>query len=75
MRFRAENSGKSAVGAWASASREFRPYKRINRNRVVAFWVKGDGSGALLNVQVMTPREYGLCYSEHYVKMDFTDWR
>ena len=75
VRFRAENSGNSAVGAWASASREFRPYKRINSNRVVAFWVKGDGSGALLNVQVMTPREYGLCFSEHYVKLDFTDWR
>ena len=75
VRFRAENGGKTAVGAWASASHEFRPYKRINSNRVVAFWVKGDGSGALLNVQVMTPREYGLCFSEHYVKLDFTDWR
>lgn len=75
VRFRAENGGSSATGAWACAAREFRPYKRIGRNNVVAFWVKGDGSGALLNVQVMTPREYGLCYSEHYVKLDFTDWR
>lgn len=73
--FNAANGGASAEGAWAVAAAEYRPYRRIGSNRVVAFWVKGDGSGALLNVQVMTPREYGLCYSEHYVKLDFTTWR
>ncbi len=75
LRFRAENGGVTTTGAWASVSHEFRPYRKIDNRRVVACWVKGDGSGALLNVQVMTPREYGLCYSEHYVKLDFTDWR
>ena len=74
-RLRAANDGESAKGAWACASHEFRPYLAIGDASVVAFWVKGDGSGALLNVQAMTPREYGLCYSEHYVKLDFTDWR
>jgi hypothetical protein len=75
LRFRAENGGVTTTGAWASVSHEFRPYRKIDNRRVVVCWVKGDGSGALLNVQVMTPREYGLCYSEHYVKLDFTDWR
>jgi len=75
VRLSAVNSGTSATGAWACAAREFRPYLSIGDRRVVAFWVKGDGSGALLNVQVMTPREYGLCRSEHYVTLDFTGWR
>ena len=74
-RFRATNGGAVANGAWACAAHEFRPYKNVKGNSVVAFWVKGDGSGALLNVQVMTPREYGLCYSEHYVRLDFSGWR
>ncbi|MCQ2390585.1 MAG: right-handed parallel beta-helix repeat-containing protein [Kiritimatiellae bacterium] len=73
--FSATNSSDSAVGAWAVAAQEYRPYRAIGSRRVVSFWVKGDGSGALLNVQVMTPREYGLCFSEHYVKLDFTGWR
>jgi len=39
------------------------------------FRVKGDGSGALLNVQPRTPREFGEALSEHYVTLDFTGWR
>ena len=75
IRFSAANAGRSAVGAWACAAREFRPYANTGGRRVVAFWVKGDGSGALLNVQVKSPREYGQAHSEHYVTLDFTGWR
>ena len=75
VRVRAVNGGSSAVGAWACAAKEFRPYFDMKGGFVLAFWVKGDGSGALLNVQAMSPREYGRSYSEHYVKLDFTGWR
>ena len=75
LAFTASNHAERARGAWAAAAREFRPYQAIGSRRVLTFRVKGDGSGALLNVQVKTPREYGLCYSEHYVRLDFTGWR
>ena len=38
-------------------------------------WIKGDKSGALLNVQLESPREHMHAYSEHYVKLDFSGWR
>jgi hypothetical protein len=41
----------------------------------MGLWVKGDGSGALLNVQIRTPREYLGGISDHYIDLDFTGWR
>ena len=41
----------------------------------MGLWVKGDGSGALLNVQIRSPREYHGCISDHYIDLDFTGWR
>ena len=38
-------------------------------------WIKGDGKGALLNLQLGTPREYMQALSDHYVTLDFTGWR
>jgi hypothetical protein len=37
--------------------------------------VKGDGSGALLNLQLGTPREFMHALSDHYVTLDFKGWR
>ena len=74
LRLCGRNAGTTSRGAWACAVRSYSPYRDANR-RVVACWVKGDGSGATLNVQVKTPREYGEAMSEHYVKLDFTGWR
>ena len=41
----------------------------------LGLWVKGDGSGALLNVQIRSPREYQDCISDHYIDLDFAGWR
>jgi hypothetical protein len=69
------NRAKVSKGAWASASFKYSPYKKIGRGAVLRFSVKGDASGALLNVQLETPREWGYAVSEHYVKLDFLGWR
>ena len=75
FRFSAANDGAKARGAWARATAAFSPYLDAGDRRVLRFKVKGDGSGALLNVQVEAPREYGQAFSEHYVTLDFTGWR
>ena len=75
FRLKAGNRGKTSCGAWVSASAVYSPYRSLGKARALRFRVKGDGSGSLLNVQLETPREYGLALSEHYVKMDFTGWR
>ena len=75
FRIAAENRGTSPRGAWARASAVFRPYRAIGDGRALRFRVRGDGSGALLNVQLETPREYGQALCEHYVTLDFSGWR
>lgn len=76
FRLTAENGGESPYGAWTKSSCVFSPYRAFKKNgRALRFRVKGDGSGALLNVQIESPREYGLALSEHYVTLDFRGWR
>lgn len=76
LRLRAENSGASRVGAWARATLDFpAPYRNLGGSGAFGVWVKGDGKGALLNLQLGTPREYMHALSDHYVTLDFTGWR
>ena len=72
----AVNGTLTARGAWAGVVRRIPlPYGDFGDRPALGAWVKGDGSGALLNVQVTTPREYIEAYSEHYVRLDFKGWR
>ena len=76
LRLRAENKGSSRVGAWARATLEFpAPYRNLTGAGAFGVWVKGDGKGALLNLQLGTPREFMHALSDHYVTLDFTGWR
>jgi len=76
FKLQAVNRGSTPLGAWSSASRSFAPdYLDISSCGSVGLWVKGDGSGALLNVQLESPREHMQAFSEHYVTLDFDGWR
>lgn len=76
LRLHAENKGSSRVGAWARATLDFpAPYRSLGGAGAFGVWIKGDGKGALLNLQVATPREFMHALSDHYVTLDFTGWR
>ncbi|NUQ64147.1 MAG: LamG domain-containing protein [Pirellulales bacterium] len=76
LRFRAANSGDSPRGAWAQIGTSYQhPYFSMAPGNAVGLWVKGDGSGALLNIQIRSPREYHGCISDHYIDLDFVGWR
>ncbi|HRU19772.1 MAG TPA: hypothetical protein P5125_05385 [Kiritimatiellia bacterium] len=76
LRLRAENRGTTSTGAWARAVLTFpAPYRNLSGTGAFGMWVKGDGSGALLNLQVGCPREFMGGLSDHYVTLDFTGWR
>ncbi|MBU0719618.1 MAG: hypothetical protein KJ749_15345 [Planctomycetes bacterium] len=76
LRIVATNAGTSANGAWTYVGAEYpHPYHSMQGGQALGVWVKGDGSGALLNVQVQTPYVYHGAVSEHYVDLDFTGWR
>ncbi len=76
LRLRAENKGATRRGAWAKAALSFpAPYRNFAGSGALGVWVKGDGKGTLLNIQLGTPREYTHALSDHYVLLDFTGWR
>ena len=78
VRLRVSNGRATSRGAWASAALTFaHPFEDRDFTGFGAygFKVKGDGSGAILNVQTRQPRTEGGGINEHYVKLDFTGWR
>lgn len=75
IRLTAKNDGAPSAGAWARLSRVLPERRTFDANEVSTLWVKGDGSGATLNVQLRRSRERGRAYSENLVKLDFVGWR
>ncbi|HUW62691.1 MAG TPA: hypothetical protein VMZ06_16915 [Candidatus Bathyarchaeia archaeon] len=70
------NERPEAAGAWAKIGKVYKPYLDIGGQRALGVWVYGDGSGALLNVQLRSPEHTtngGM--GDHYVVLDFTGWR
>jgi hypothetical protein len=74
--FSATSKRAAGKGAWAHAGRTFAaPYLDVGQGEALGLWIHGDGKGEVLNLQLVTPREYMHAYAEHYVKIDFTGWR
>ena len=58
--------------AWAQASANFPAKLNLTGHRAVGLWIKGDGGGETLNVQVeVTPQSY----LHFYQTINFTGWR
>ena len=77
LKVTAANANATPRGAWSQVARTWtRPdYGDVGNRRGFGCWVKGDGSGALLNLQLHAPREYSSGISDHYVTLDFKGWR
>jgi len=77
FRLSAQNEKVPQKGAWAVAKRDFAfPGLDLGEKRTAfGVWVKGDGSGALLNLQFSTPVEFVGGISDHCVRLDFTGWK
>lgn len=70
----ARNANGFGDGAWAKVAKHF-PLPYAGVTNAVGLWVKGDASGALLNVQLEQAVPKYLAYSEHYIRVDFSGWR
>ncbi len=76
LRFQASNDNDTSRGAWTQIGTTYEhPYLSMLPGDAMGLWVKGDGSGALLNVQIVSPREFHHCLADHYIDLDFTGWR
>ncbi len=77
FRLSAENVSAERKGAWARAAKDFGfSGADLGKDRIAfGAWVKGDGSGALLNLQFRTPGAFTGGASDHYVRLDFKGWK
>ena len=76
IRLAAVNRSAPSNASWVCLGRHFDVRDVIAVNPVSSLWVKGDGSGAILNVQVRKhPGRGEAGCSENFVKLDFTGWR
>lgn len=76
LRIRATNANDTSRGAWSQIGTAYEhPYQSMMPGDAMGLWVQGDASGALLNIQIRSPREYHGCISDHYIDLDFVGWR
>lgn len=62
------------IASWIRLGKNFSHELDLTGQQALGCWVHGDGSGALLNLQVRsTGRFFSL--SDHYVILDFEGWR
>lgn len=61
--------------AWAMGRRTFSPPLDLSRHQAIGLWVRGDGHGEVLNLQLTCPSHLVAGIGEHYVPIDFTGWR
>ena len=71
----ASSTRDDAHGAWARVGRSFEPHLSLGACDAIGVWVHGDGSGAMLNIQLANPPEYSLAYAFNLVRLDFEGWR
>lgn len=71
----ARNGASAARGAWCQVTRTFESPLDLSTRQGIGVWVRGDGSGALLNIQVRSPEHLVGGIGDHYVVLDFSGWR
>lgn len=74
-RYRAKNGGASRQGAWTQVAKRFNPPLDVQSYEALGFWIRGDGKGELVNVQLTNPPQFWTTYDEHYLTVDFQGWR
>jgi hypothetical protein len=75
IRLRASNSSDSPRGAWCEVRRDWAEPIVLTGHDVLGLWVHGDESGALLNVQFLSPTHLSHGIADHYLHLDFAGWR
>ena len=76
--FSASSSGSSPKeGSWIKMEKAFDPWINLEKNQALGVWVKGDGSGQLLNLRIANPKHIGYAgvRGDHFIDINFTGWK
>jgi hypothetical protein len=75
--FYANSTGNSPERAsWISMEKKIEPVLNIEKKQALGVWIKGDSSGALLNLRLESPKyiSHG-ARGDHFVKLNFIGWQ
>jgi hypothetical protein len=61
--------------AWCERGITMDPSINLGDRQALGVWMRGDGSGATLNLQVRSPIHLSTGIADHYIHLDFTGWR
>ena len=61
--------------SWADVAKSFDAPIDISAKQGLGIWVYGDGSGALLNIQITSPRHIATGIGDHFIDLNFKGWR
>ena len=77
IEFHADTKGvPSREGLWVKMEKRFEPGLDISKNQGLGVWIKGDGSGQLLNIRLESPKHLSHgARGDHFVKIDFRGWK
>jgi hypothetical protein len=75
--FSSKSTGESPrEGSFINMEKTFSPLMDLNKNQALGVWVKGDGSGQILNLSVRSPIHISHgAHGDHFIKIDFTGWK
>lgn len=61
--------------SWARVGKYFAPALNLSKHQAMGVWVHGDGTGAVLNLQLKSPPGFTPGDGDHYIILDFSGWR
>ncbi len=75
--FSVSSKGESIQeGTWIKMEKKFEPCLDLSKRQGLGVWVKGDGSGALINFRTESPKHLSMGgRGDHFVKLDFEGWK
>jgi hypothetical protein len=73
--YQAQNQKDSADGAWCHMTHVFAPPENLSQHQGLGMWVKGDGQGQVLNIQLRSPSHISHAIGDHYIPLDFEGWQ
>jgi len=71
----ATNTGPNRPGSWAKSEKAFTPPRDLSVHQALGLWVYGDSQGEILNLQLKSPPHLTDGIADHYITIDFNDWR
>jgi hypothetical protein len=76
LSFTALSNGESPqTGSYLSMQKTFDPLIDLSGNKAIGLWIKGDGSGSLLNINLEAPEHISKTRGDHYINVDFKGWK